>query len=267
MVEVDARYSFDTANTILQANRIVQLYEEHNILRERVLIKIAATWEGIQAAKQLQEQGINCNITLLFSHCQAVASAQAKAYLISPFVGRILDWYKEHFPDKDYEQDDPGVKFVKNIYNYYKQHQVETIIMGASFRNTHQIEDLAGCDKLTISPPLLEKLTNQKKRLSRKIDLKKEKVKDWQEIEEKDFRWQLNEDSMATEKLAEGIYLFSKDVEKLEELIRSRLKELNKLCSTIDLAKIEIRTRTKGSQITSTNYKIIASNSPFSSSS
>ena len=163
--EVDARYSFDTANTILQANRIVQLYEEQNILRERVLIKIAATWEGIQAAKQLQEQGINCNITLLFSHCQAVAAAQAKAYLISPFVGRILDWYKEHFPDKDYKKDDPGVKFVKNVYSDYKHYQVETIIMGASFRNIRQIEELAGCDKLTISPLLLKKFTASKKRV------------------------------------------------------------------------------------------------------
>ncbi len=221
--EVDARHSFDTATTVIQAHRILQFYEEQGISGERVLIKIAATWEGIQAAKQLQEHGINCNITLLFSRCQAVAAAQAKAYLISPFVGRILDWYKEHFPDKDYGQEDPGVKFVKNVYSYYKHHQVETIIMGASFRGIHQIEELAGCDKLTISPALLEKLAGQKKKLTRKIDSKKEDTKDWQELEEKDFRKQLNEDSMATEKLAEGILLFSRDSEKLEELISARL--------------------------------------------
>ena len=170
--EVDARHSFDTATTIVQAHRILQFYEEQGVNRERVLIKIAATWEGIQAAKQLQEQGINCNITLLFSHCQAVAAAQAKVYLISPFVGRILDWHKEHFPDKDYEQDDPGVKFVKNVYFDYKDHQVKTIIMGASFRNIDQITELAGCDKLTISPALLEELAKNKKKLPCKLDLK-----------------------------------------------------------------------------------------------
>ena len=228
--EVDARHSFDTATTVIHAHRILQFYEEQGVNRERVLIKVAATWEGIQAVKQLQEQNINCNITLLFSQCQAVAAAQAKAYLISPFVGRILDWHKEHFPDADYaQQNDPGVCFVKSIYNHYKYHQVKTIIMGASFRNIDQITELAGCDKLTISPALLEELAKKKKKLPRKLDLKdlRGDLQDWQEIKEKAFRRQLNEDAMATEKLAEGICLFSKDAEQLEELIRVRL-ELNK---------------------------------------
>lgn len=229
--EVDSRLSFNSEATILQANRIIQHYEEKFISRDRVLIKIASTWEGIQAAKILQQQNINCNLTLLFSLPQAIAAAQAQAYLISPFVGRILDWYKNNFPDGNYtKKNDPGVKLVTEIYNYYQSQNVKTIIMGASFRNIEQIKQLAGCDKLTISPALIEKLKNQTATITKKLDPKKivnpENSKDFKKVAdftEKDFRWQLNENSMATEKLAEGIRLFSSDLIQLELLILNEL--------------------------------------------
>ena len=230
--EVDARLSFNTEETILQANRIIQIYEEAGVPREKVLIKIAATWEGIQAAKSLQEQNINCNLTLLFSLPQAIAAAQANAYLISPFVGRVLDWYKTSYPDMDFtKEQDPGVKLVTEIYNYYKSHQIETIVMGASFRNIEQIKQLAGCDKLTISPSLVAKLTKQKNPINRKLILEEANwTSDYiqeehkKDLKEKDFRWLLNENKMATEKLADGIRLFSRDTEQLEQLILNELE-------------------------------------------
>ena len=217
--EVNARLSFDTQGTINKARRIIQLYEDLGIGRERVLIKIASTWEGIKAAEVLEQEGIHCNLTLLFSFTQAVACAEAGVTLISPFVGRILDWYKANTDKKDYTaQEDPGVVSVTRIYQYYKQFGYNTIIMGASFRNTGEIEQLAGCDRLTISPALMEELSTDNGNLEAVLapDIGWEphpKVT----VKETDFRWQMNEDAMATEKLAEGIRKFAEDQAKLEQ--------------------------------------------------
>ena len=219
--EVDSRLSFDTEATLKRAYRIIQLYEQSGIASNRVLIKIAATWEGIKAAEILEKQGINCNLTLLFSFAQAVACADAGVYLISPFVGRILDWYTIKTGKSSYSPDqDPGVQSVKRIFNYYKYHQYSTIVMGASFRNTDQIEQLAGCDQLTISPQLLQALKGDTGVLEQKLHAANPDTKEARiNYDEKQFRWQSNEDAMATEKLAEGIRNFSIDQRKLETLL------------------------------------------------
>ena len=188
--------------------------------RERVLIKIASTWEGIQAAKELEQQGINCNLTLLFSFAQAVACAEASVFLISPFVGRILDWYKASTGQEYTAENDPGVLSVKRIYDYYKTHGYETVVMGASFRNKEEIEALAGCDRLTISPQLLGELTNDHGELIRQLDPATAQAEDKIHLDEQSFRWQMNEDAMATEKLAQGIRNFAIDQVKLENLMK-----------------------------------------------
>ncbi len=225
--EVDARLSFDTQATIERARHIIQRYEDHNIERERVLIKIAATWEGIEAARQLQAEGINCNLTLLFSLPQAVACAHAKVTLISPFVGRIYDWYKHNAGDQWDEvahagPNDPGVQSVERIYNYYKIYDIDTEIMGASFRNSGQVLALAGCDLLTISPALLAELEAQNGTVEARLNPERAKNSQapWMPNNEVVFRTELNNDAMATEKLAEGIRLFIQDSKRLDELIQ-----------------------------------------------
>ena len=224
--EVDARLSFDQAGTIAKAHEIISLYESQGIKRERILIKIASTWEGIQAARILQQEGINCNMTLLFSLIQAVACAEAKAQLISPFVGRITDWHKKHLGANWVDavnggENDPGVVSVKSIFNYYKFFDIHTEIMGASFRNTTQIMNLAGCDLLTISPELLAELHDASGILETALKVENAKSMHLDQIfcDEKTFRFKLNEDAMATEKLAEGIRVFCADIEKLEHLL------------------------------------------------
>jgi len=223
--EVDARLSFDKDATITKARELIALYEEAGISRERVLIKIASTWEGIQAAEVLQKEGINCNMTLLFSLAQAVACAEAGAQLISPFVGRILDWYKAN-TDVDYtRENDPGVASVKEIYTYYKKFGHDTEVMGASFRNIGEILELAGCDLLTISPSLLEELKGMNDQVPRKLDPEEAKSAeiDTLDVSEKSFRWLMNEDAMATEKLAQGIRVFAQDMVKVREITEQRL--------------------------------------------
>lgn len=219
--EVDARLSFNTSETIAQAQRLIELYREAGIGKDRVLIKIASTWEGICAAEKLEQQGIHCNLTLLFNFTQAVACAEAGVTLISPFVGRILDWYKNHTGRDHYAPaDDPGVLSVSRIYNYYKQHGYNTIVMGASFRNTGEIEQLAGCDRLTISPQLMEALQQDNGTLESQLSPQQLVSEERHEpISEQVFRWAMNEDPMATEKLAEGIRNFAADQAKLESLI------------------------------------------------
>ena len=218
--EVDARLSFDTQKTIDKARKLIDLYAQRGIDKERVLIKIAATWEGIQAARQLELDGINCNLTLLFGFAQAVACAEAGVFLISPFVGRILDWYKANGEQQEFEpKQDPGVVSVTQIYDYYKQHSYNTIVMGASFRNVGEIEALAGCDYLTIGPGFLDELRNDSEPLiqclhTNNIGDAQEKVS----LSETDFRWMMNENAMATEKLAQGIRAFAVDQVKLESL-------------------------------------------------
>jgi len=219
--EVDARLSFDRDATIAKAREIIALYEKAGIARERILIKIASTWEGIKAAEQLQQEKINCNLTLLFSFAQAVACAEGGIRLISPFVGRILDWYKKS-TGKDYAPaEDPGVRSVTQIYTYYKKFGYTTEVMGASFRNRGEITELAGCDLLTIAPPLLAELKASTEPLGRKLDPAAALSADLKKVSfnEKAFRFALNEDAMATEKTAEGIRLFSADIVKLEQLI------------------------------------------------
>lgn len=223
-VEVDARHSFDTDNTITTARRIIQMFEAAGIDRNRILIKIAATWEGIFAAKQLEKEGIHCNLTLLFSFAQAVACAEAGVTLISPFVGRIMDWHKasrgvESIPAAE----DPGVHSVVQIYNYYKKFGYQTEVMGASFRNIGEIIELAGCDLLTISPALIEELKSTEGDLPRKLDASAAATMDIEKImlDEKSFRWMLNEDAMATEKLAEGIRRFAADLNTLADYLKS----------------------------------------------
>jgi transaldolase len=226
--EVDARLSFDTAATVARAQRLMGLYEAAGIGRERVLIKIAATWEGIRAAEVLERQGIRCNLTLLFAFCQAVACGDAGVRLISPFVGRIYDWYKKQAGAAWDEAasagaNDPGVKSVAAIFNHYKRHGIETQVMGASFRNVGQITALAGCDLLTISPELLAQLQASEAPLSRALDAAAARGLDLPAVhhDEKSFRWALNEDAMATEKLAEGIRAFAVDAGKLDKLIEA----------------------------------------------
>lgn len=223
--ETDAIFSFDVEESIAQARRFIKRYESKGIGRERVLIKLASTWEGAKAATVLQKEGIRCNMTLLFSLPQAVICAEAGAQLISPFVGRIYDWYKA-FAKKDYHgADDPGVQSVQKVYNYYKKFDYRTEIMGASFRYKDQILELAGCDLLTISPQLLEELTKSTDPIPHKLTAQSAKASNIQkmELDEKSFRYLLNDDAMATEKLAEGIRVFAKDAQKLKDLIASKL--------------------------------------------
>lgn len=222
--EVDARLSFDTQASIDRARRIIDLYAQAGIGPDRVLIKLAATWEGIRAAERLEKQGIQCNLTLLFGFGQAAVCADAGVFLISPFVGRILDWYKKTTGQSSYlPEEDPGVLSVRRIYSYYKQHGYETIVMGASFRNRGQIEALAGCDRLTISPQLLEELSRDQAPLGRKLDPSDTgEAIDRCTGSEAQFRYALCADAMATEKLAEGIRNFVSDAEKLENLLRQR---------------------------------------------
>ncbi len=213
--EVDARLSFDTQAMVQRGERLIGLYEQAGISRERVLIKIASTWEGIRAAEQLEKAGIQTNLTLLFSFTQAVACAEASVFLISPFVGRIYDWYKKAEGRDFTGNDDPGVQSVARIYRYYKSHAFKTVVMGASFRNVGQIEALAGCDRLTISPDLLDQLGQDLGSLESQLSASG--CADAREtLSEAQFRWKHNEDAMATEKLAEGIRLFARDQEKLE---------------------------------------------------
>jgi transaldolase len=216
--EVDARLSFDTQATLRRAERLIELYEQAGIGRERVLIKIAATWEGIRAAEQLEKAGIQCNLTLLFAFAQAQACAEAGVFLISPFVGRIYDWHKKTEGRDFVGAEDPGVQSVTRIYDYYKANGYSTVVMGASFRNLGQIEQLAGCDRLTISPDLLQQLADEQSPLERKLSSGKP-AETRQSLDESQYRWALNEDAMATEKLAEGIRLFARDQEKLEALL------------------------------------------------
>ena len=223
--ETDVRYSFDVEGSIKKARRLIALYKEQGIERERVLIKIASTWEGLMAAEQLQKEGIKCNMTLLFSLPQAVRAAEAKVQLISPFVGRIYDWFKAANKRDYVGAEDPGVQSVKEIYTYYKHFGYETEVMGASFRNVGQILELAGCDLLTISPELMKQLSESHDAVHRKLtpaDAKKADVKPLT-LDEKKFRYLLNEDAMATEKTAEGIRKFAADIAKLEQLVASKL--------------------------------------------
>lgn len=226
--EVDARLSFDTDATVAKARRLIELYAAAGVDKSRILIKIAATWEGIKAAAILEkEDGIKCNVTLIFSLAQAIACAEEKCTLISPFVGRIMDWYKKSEGVDGYAPDeDPGVKSVTTIYNYFKKFGHETIVMGASFRNVGEIIALAGCDRLTIAPSLLDQLSTSTEGVERKLDAElSKKMDDIEEIkmDEKTFRWMMNEDAMATEKLAEGIRNFTKDIIKLEDIVKSKI--------------------------------------------
>ncbi len=224
--EVDARLSFDVEGSIKKAHEYIALYDEAGIPKERILIKLASTWEGVQAAKVLEKEGIHCNMTLMFSLAQAVACAEAHATLISPFVGRILDWFKKAEGKDSYPgSEDPGVQSVTAIYNYYKKFHYNTQIMGASFRNSDEILELAGCDLLTIAPKLLKELSDSSGDVPRKLDPAAANSANISKIaiDEKSFRWHLNEDPMATEKLAEGIRNFAKDTVKLEEMLKKLL--------------------------------------------
>ena len=223
--ETDARLSFDLEGSIRKARQLVKLYEERKIPRERVLIKVASTWEGINAAEQLQREGIRCNLTLMFSLPQAVRCAEAKVQLISPFVGRIYDWYKKEMKRDYIGPEDPGVQSVTEIFTYYKKFGIPTEVMGASFRNTGQIRELAGCDCLTISPELMKELSESTEPLERKLDPEKAKSAKIEklELDEKKFRWMLNDNAMAYEKTGEGIRKFAADVVKLEKFVASKL--------------------------------------------
>ncbi|USD38203.1 MULTISPECIES: transaldolase [Ferrimonas] len=221
--EVDARLSFDSKGSIEKANKLMRLYNEAGISNDRILIKLASTWEGIQAARHLEEQGINCNLTLLFGFAQARACAEAGVFLISPFVGRILDWYKAKTGESYSADTDPGVVSVSAIYDYYKRHGYQTVVMGASFRNTGEILALAGCDRLTIGPGLLEELEQSSAPVSRKLSYSGELEARPAPITEAEFRWQMNQDAMATEKLSEGIRNFAIDQNKLEAMLTERL--------------------------------------------
>ncbi len=218
--EVDARLSFDTQATVNKAHQLIEQYDALGVSRDRVLIKIASTWEGIEAGRQLEREGINCNLTLLFSFAQAQACADAGIFLISPFVGRILDWHKQHQPDADFSFDrDPGVQSVSRIYRYYKAHDYSTVVMGASFRNTGEIQALAGCDRLTISPALMQALAEDRGELEQRLKANMDSSDSKRSLNESDFRWAMNEDVMAQEKLAEGIRNFASDQIKLEQLL------------------------------------------------
>ena len=223
--EVDSDLSFNTEATVEKAKQIINSYEQSGVPKNRILIKIAGTWEGIQAVKKLEAEGISCNCTLIFSLTQAIACAEAGAFLISPFVGRILDWFKSN-TQKDYDSsNDPGVESVEKIFNYFKKFNYNTIVMAASFRNKDEIINLAGCDKLTISPTLLEELSQNDDKVKLKLSKENSSSLDIQRINvnESSFRWHLNENQMASFKLAEGIRLFNKDLLKLKELIRGQL--------------------------------------------
>ncbi len=225
--EVDARLSFDVEGSIAKARHLIDLYEKAGISKERILIKLASTWEGIMAAKTLEKEGIHCNMTLLFSMAQAIASADAKATLISPFVGRILDWYKKNENVTGYApKKDPGVISVTQIYNYYKKFGIKTVVMGASFRNIEEIIELAGCDLLTIAPPLLEELKQSDGEVLRKLNPENAKNVNMEQIalDEKSFRFMLNENAMATEKLSEGIRKFAADSIELEKILIDKYK-------------------------------------------
>ncbi|MBN6710889.1 transaldolase [Haemophilus haemoglobinophilus] len=221
--EVDARLSYDTQATVEKARKLIALYNEAGISNDRILIKIASTWQGIRAAEILEKEGINCNLTLLFSEAQARACAEAGVYLISPFVGRILDWYKANSDKKEYTPaEDPGVISVTKIYNYYKQYGYNTVVMGASFRNVGEITELAGCDRLTIAPSLLKELQENTTALVRKLEFKGEVQAKPQPLTESEFYWQHNSDPMAVEKLADGIRKFAADQEKLEAMLLAK---------------------------------------------
>ncbi|AAC22779.1 transaldolase [Haemophilus influenzae] len=222
--EVDARLSYDTQATVEKARKLIALYNAAGISNDRILIKIASTWQGIRAAEILEKEGINCNLTLLFSEAQARACAEAGVYLISPFVGRILDWYKANSDKKEYAPaEDPGVISVTKIYNYYKEYGYNTVVMGASFRNVGEITELAGCDRLTIAPALLKELQENSTALVRKLEYKGEVKAKPQPLTEAEFYWQHNSDAMAVEKLAEGIRKFAIDQEKLETMLSAKL--------------------------------------------
>lgn len=222
--EVDARLSFDCEKTIAKARKLIALYNAAGIANERILIKIAATWQGIRAAEVLEKENINCNLTLLFSQAQARACAEAGVYLISPFVGRILDWHKANSDKKEYAPDeDPGVISVSNIYRYYKAHGYSTVVMGASFRNVGEITEIAGCDRLTIAPPLLAELQVTDAPLPRKLADEGSNREKPVPLSEAQFLWQHNSDPMAVEKLAEGIRKFAADQEKLETMLQAKL--------------------------------------------
>ena len=222
--EVDARLSYNTQATVEKARKLIALYNAAGISNDRILIKIASTWQGIRAAEILEKEGINCNLTLLFSEAQARACAEAGVYLISPFVGRILDWYKANSDKKEYAPaEDPGVISVTKIYNYYKEYGYNTVVMGASFRNVGEIIELAGCDRLTIAPALLKELQENSTALVRKLDYKGEVKAKPQPLTEAEFYCQHNSDAMAVEKLAEGIRKFAVDQEKLESMLSAKL--------------------------------------------
>lgn len=222
--EVDARLSYNTQATVEKARKLIALYNAAGISNDRILIKIASTWQGIRAAEILEKEGINCNLTLLFSEAQARACAEAGVYLISPFVGRILDWYKANSDKKEYAPaEDPGVISVTKIYNYYKEYGYNTVVMGASFRNVGEITELAGCDRLTIAPALLKELQENSTALVRKLEYKGEVKAKPQPLTEAEFYWQHNSDAMAVEKLAEGIRKFAIDQEKLETMLSAKL--------------------------------------------
>lgn len=224
--EVDARLSFDTAATIDKAHALIAMYKEVGVDKSRILIKIAATWEGIKAAEVLEKEGITCNLTLIFQLAQAIACAEAGCTLISPFVGRIMDWHKaDQKVDGFAPEEDPGVQSVAQIYNYYKKHGFNTIVMGASFRNVDEIIHLAGCDRLTIAPKLLDALSSSTETITKKLNAEDAAMMDIPKIDmdEKCFRWMINEDPMATEKLAHGIRSFAADIVKLEEIIKKKM--------------------------------------------
>jgi len=227
--EVDARLSFDRGLCVAKARKLIRLYEEGGMDRSRVLIKLAATWQGIKAAEELEREGIHCNLTLLFSFAQARACAEAGVWLISPFVGRIYDWYRQHnlLSDETIAKD-PGVQSVRQIYDYYKKHRYPTVIMGASFRKVEQIIALAGCDRLTIAPGLLEELSQQQGDLPRALTPPSEAENAPSPLTESEFYWLHNQDPMAVDKLAEGIRLFARDQEKLESLIMEQLRQVEK---------------------------------------
>ena len=223
--EVDADLSFDVDGAVVKAKKFIGLYEERGVGRDRILIKLASTWEGMEAARRLQGEGVDCNMTLIFSLAQAIAAADAKAFLISPFVGRILDWHVKAGGGPYDSENDPGVQSVRTIYAYFKSYGIKTVVMGASFRNTGEIEALAGCDRLTISPHLLEELSKDEGELPRRLrpdrpELAPPRVT----MDEKRFRWMLNEDQMATEKLSDGIRLFARDLMALRTMVEQRLQ-------------------------------------------
>lgn len=224
--ELDARLSFDVEASIAKGRELIKLYESKGIDRERILIKIASTWEGIEAARVLEKEGIHCNMTLLFSLAQGIGCAEAGATLISPFVGRILDWHKANKPDGNYDgPNDPGVQSVQTIYNYFKKFGFKTEVMGASFRNVGEIRELAGCDLLTISPSLLKELKESNEQIEQKLSEESAKASDIEKIDlnENTFRWMMNEDAMATEKTAQGIRSFAADIVSLEKLITDKI--------------------------------------------